>query len=191
MQVISSLLSLASRRIKNEGELILFKDTQARVKSMALVHEKLYRSGDMARIDFADYIQSLTSNLFDAYSVNPNEIKLTTDVRGIFLDINIAVPCGLLINELISNALKHAFPDGKKGEIFVCMHPLDGNEIALTVSDNGIGFPEALDFRNTESLGMELIVSLVEGQLDGSIKLDLRGGTTFNIKIRKGTNEVV
>jgi PAS domain S-box-containing protein len=191
MQVISSLLNLQSRRIKDKGALEMFKATQSRVKSMALIHEKLYESGDIVSIDFADYIRSLISNLFQSYQVNPKDVNLTTAITVVALDITTAIPCGLIINELIANALKHAFPDGKKGQIHIAMHPLDGDAVELIVRDTGIGFPEALDFRNTKSLGMQLVISLVEGQLGGSIELDRSAGTTFKIKFSKGTNGVV
>jgi PAS domain S-box-containing protein len=185
LQIVSSLLNLQSRRIKDKEILEIFKDMQSRVKSMALVHENLYQSRDITRINFAEYIRSLTRNLLNFYSEHCENIKLTIDAKGVCMDINTAIPCGLIINELTSNALKYAFPDNRKGELTISVHPLDGNEIELTVSDNGIGFPEAVDFRNTETLGMQLVTSLVEGQLDGIIKLDRSGGTAFKIKIRK------
>ena len=187
MQVISSLLMLQSRQVKNEKALEILRDSQNRIRSMALVHEKLYHSENLSMIDFADYIRSLTSHLFSTYRVNAAEIKLNIEIKGVLLDINTAIPCGLIINELVSNSLKHAFPDGKRGEIKIVMHEADEDEVELMVSDTGIGFPEDLDFRNTESLGMQLVVSLVEEQLDGTIELDRSGGTAFTITLKKQT----
>jgi PAS domain S-box-containing protein len=193
MQVISSLLNLQSRRITDEEALAMFIDTQSRVKSMALVHEKLYQSKDIAHINFADYIRSLTTNLFQSYREKQTGIKLTTDVGAVLLDIPTAIPCGLVINELTANALKHAFPNGKKGDIHIALHLVEGDELELIVSDNGIGFPEALDFRNPETLGLQLVNSLVEVQLNGTIELDKNGGTTFKItfKNERGPKEQV
>jgi PAS domain S-box-containing protein len=185
LQVISSLLNFQSRRIKDKEALEAFMDTQSRVKSMAIIYEKLYQSGDITKINFAGYITNLTINLFQSYRVDQNTIKLTTDIKEVLLDINTAIPCGLLINELISNALKHAFPDGKSGKIHISMHPIKGNEVELIVSDNGVGFPEELDFKKTESLGMQLVVSVVEEQLGGTIELNRSEGTAFKIVFRK------
>jgi two-component sensor histidine kinase len=181
MQVIASLLRLQSRHIKNKEAQALFKNCQSRVNSMALVHEKLYQSPDMSRIDFNEYIQSLTVQLFDLYNVHPAAIKLKTRINDVSLDVNTATPCGLILNELVSNSLKHAFPEGTRGEVNIVMHPVNENEVELIVSDTGIGFPESLDFRNTESLGMHLVIVLVE-QLGGTIELDRSGGTAFTIR---------
>ena len=149
---------------------------------MALVHEKLFQSEDLARVNFAHYIRSLTSYLFGEYG-KPGIVSLKRDIEDVFLDINIAFPCGLIISELVSNSLKHAFPGSRGGEITIALHPLTDNELELIVRDNGVGFPKDLDFRKTESLGMQLVTSLV-GQLNGTIALDRRSGTTFTITFR-------
>ena len=184
MQIISSLIKLQSRHIKDEKALETFMSTQDRVKSMALIHERLYRSKDFARVDFAEYVRSLTAHLFSAYGIDPRSTKLKTDIKDIFLDINTAIPCGLIINELVSNSLKHAFPNGKKGEINISMHPSNKNEVELIVSDNGVGLPKDIDIRKTESLGLHLVTILAEDQLHGKIKLDRTKGTSFQIKLR-------
>lgn len=161
----------------------MFKDTQNRVKSMALIHDRLYQSKDLAIIDFAAYINGLTGNLFRSY--NPKGIKLDIEVKDIFLDINTGVPCGLIISELVSNSLKHAFPGGKNGKIQVGLYKLPKNgDFTLIVSDNGVGFPECLDSQNTESLGLQLVTALVE-QLDGTIELDRGEGTSFTLKFKE------
>jgi PAS domain S-box-containing protein len=183
LQVISSLLNLQSQHIKDKESLEMFQESQNRVRSMALIHEKLYTSEDLAHIDIAAYIQDLTASLFSAYPVN-NAIKITIAITDIFLTITTAIPCGLIINELVTNALKHAFPHQQKGTITVSMTPSTNDSLILTVSDTGIGFPEGIDFRNTATLGMQLVISLVE-QLEGTITLDRSEGTRFRIEFRK------
>lgn len=184
MQIISSLFNLQSRRIKDKKAYEIFKSSQNRVRSMALIHERLYQSKDFARIDCTEYVQVLTRHLFSSYGINPNVIKLNINIKDVLMDINTAIPCGLIINELVSNSLKHGFPGGKKGEIKIAMHPLNENEIELIVSDNGIGLPEEVDFRDTESLGLHLVTILAEDQLHGEIKLDRTRGTSFHIRFR-------
>jgi len=187
LQIISSLLNLQSRHIKDEQVLEIFKNSQNRVRSMGFIHEKLYKTKDFARVDFNEYVRSLTNHLFSSYEINKEAIKLNTNIKDVFLDINTAIPCGLIINELVSNSMKYGFPDGKKGEIKIAMLPLNKNKVELIVSDNGVGIPEEVDFRNTESLGLHLVTILAEGQLHGDIKLEREGGTSFHIgfKVKK------
>jgi len=180
LQVISSLLYLQSRKIRDEEALNMFQESQNRVRSMALVHERLYRSQDLARIDLAEYIQSLATYLFRSYGVNPEAIKLRINVQDVSLGIDGAIPCGLIINELVSNSLKHAFPDGRKGEVAIELFPAHDSQLTLVVRDNGAGFPEDLDFRTTQSLGLQLVITLVE-QLEGTIELHRDSGTAFKI----------
>ncbi len=184
MQIISSLLNLQSRHIKDKESLGLFKSSQNRVKSMALIHERLYQSKDFTRIDVADYVQNLTNNLFITYGISKDAVKLKMNIKDIFLDINIAIPCALIINELVSNSLKHAFPNGKKGEIQISMHLLSKDEIELVVCDNGVGMPEDENLKNTKSLGLYLVSMLAEDQLHGEIKLDKTEGTAFRFRLR-------
>ena len=184
MQIISSILNLQSGVIKNKRALELFKSSQSRIKSMALIHEKLYKSKDFTRIDFSKYVQSLSNDLFRVYGINQDVVKLNIDIKDVLLNINTAIPCGLIINELISNSLKHAFPDGRKGKIKIAMSSLNNNEMELTVSDNGIGIPEEVDIRGTKSLGLHLITILAEDQLQGELKLDKTKGTKFHMILR-------
>jgi two-component sensor histidine kinase len=149
---------------------------------MALIHERLYQSKDLTRVDFAEYSQSLTTHLFSSSGINANVIKFYINIKDVFLDINTAIPCGLIINELVTNSLKHAFPNNNKGEIKITMHPLDKNEIELIVSDNGVGIPTDVNFRDTESLGLHLVTILAEDQLHGAIKLDRARGTSFSVR---------
>ncbi len=156
----------------------MLKESQNRVKSLALIHEKLYRSGDLAKIDFAGYVLSLTADLYHSYGVNQEAIGLRLDVDDASLDVDTAMPCGLIINELVSNSLKHAFPAGRTGEVRIDLRADDGNKLTLVVADNGVGLPKGLDFRKTESLGLQLVCTLAD-QLGGTIELDRSRGTEF------------
>jgi len=180
MQIISSILRLQSRKIKDEEILEIFKQSQYRIKSMALIHEGLYQSEDFARIDFSNYIARLTNHLFSAYGAGVRDIDFKMEVRDVYLDINRAIPCGLIISELVSNSMKHAFPNGRKGKIDIKMHPDGKGKYILIVRDTGIEFPDGLDFHKTETLGMQIVTDLVE-QLDGTIELRRNKGTKFKI----------
>lgn len=184
MQLISSLLNLQSRQIKDKKALEALKSSQNRVRSMAFIHERVYQSKDFARVNFSDYAQSLSSHLFSSHGIDPKIIKINLDIKDVFLDINTAIPCSLIINELVSNSLKHAFPEGKKGEIEIVARPLNENETEFVVSDNGVGIPKEVDFRETESLGLHLVTILAEDQLHGDIKLDRTKGTSFHIRFK-------
>jgi PAS domain S-box-containing protein len=206
LQVISTLLYLESGNFSDEKVIGAFKDSQHRVKSMALVHEKLYQSEDMISVDFSDYIQNLANYLFGAYSVGSGDIRLKLDVDNVFLGMDTAVPVGIIINELVSNSLKHAFSEGESGEICICLKKeengkdgkgtvrldtgkgskagVPGKCFSLIVRDNGKGFSEDIDFRETDSLGLQLVVSLVD-QVEGSIELDTSRGTEFRIRFRE------
>lgn len=180
MQIISSLLRLQSRQIKDKKILDSFNVSQNRIRSMALIHESLYQSKDLAKINFYDYIKRLTIHLFSIYRTGMDGIELKVEVKDIFLDINRAIPCALIVNELVSNSLKHAFPNGDKGEIAVKMDEDKRGRYTLIVRDTGIGFPEKVDFHKTETLGMQLVTDLVR-QLKGNIKLKRLEGTEFRI----------
>ena len=182
LQIISSLLNLQSIYIDDEQLLTMFVESQNRIRSMALVHERLYRSPNIAQIEFGTYIRQLTQQLLGTYRSELDQVALQIDVQeDVALAIDEAVPCGLILNELVSNALKHAFPGGRAGEICVALHRQDRERAILSVRDDGIGFPEDLDLYGTDSLGMQLVTTLVD-QLDGTIELDRRGGTTFRIE---------
>ncbi|MDI6723344.1 MAG: PAS domain S-box protein [Methanobacterium sp.] len=178
MQIISSLLNLQSKCLKDENAIRILKESRDRVKSMAIVHEKLYQSDNFSRINFAEYIKKLLYDLLSSYGINSKFIKQKINVENILLDINFAIPCGLIINELVSNSIKHAFPNGR-GEIGVEFY-LKSNKHILIIADNGVGFPEYLDFQNTETLGLRLVNALVT-QLYGKIELYRDEGTTFKI----------
>jgi two-component sensor histidine kinase len=184
MQVISSLLSFHSGRIEDPAAVEMIKDSQQRIRSMALVHEKLYQSKDMSRIDFASYIQSLTMRLFHFLQTDPDRVRIVTELDDISLDINIAVPLGLIINEVVSNAFKHAFPGERAGEIRIALRAEGEGRLVLTVSDNGVGIPEGLDLRNANTLGMQIVSMLVD-QIEGTIQFDGGPGTSVRIIFRE------
>lgn len=184
MQVISSLFNLQAGHTTNEECRGILKEGQTRIRSMALVHEKLYQSRDLSKIDFADYIQSLAVHLFHSYLVNPAQVRMETDFKDVSLDINSAVPCGLILNELISNALKHAFPEGRTGVIKIGLRRGPGGAVELRVADDGVGFPKRLDFRKAESFGLQ-IVNLLVDQLEAAIDLDRTKGTAFTMTFRE------
>jgi PAS domain S-box-containing protein len=177
LQIIASLLSLQSDQLKDPDDLVLFEDTQNRVKSMALIHESLYRTGDLARFNFAHYIDSLCTDLLQSYADGTSHIRLHTELDELTFDVDTAVPCGLILNELLTNALKYAFPNGRPGDIHIALRA-DAGQVTLSVRDTGVGFPADLDFRHTESLGLQLVSMLTE-QLGGTITLTRECGTAF------------
>jgi PAS domain S-box-containing protein len=184
MQVISSLFNLQAGRAGNEEIKGMLKEAQARIRSMSLVHEKLYQSGNLSRINFGGYINSLALHLVQAYGARPGLVRLETEFEDVTLDIASAMPCGLLLNELISNAIKHAFPDNQAGVIRIGLKRRPGDLIEILVADDGIGFPEGLDFRKAESFGLQ-IVNLLAHQLEATIELDRTNGTAFTVTFRE------
>ncbi|WP_406670635.1 histidine kinase dimerization/phosphoacceptor domain -containing protein [Methanolobus sp. ZRKC4] len=182
LQVISSLLDLESDKFEDEEIIEAFKESQNRVISMALVHEELYRSQDMESIDFSDYLVKLVNELLYSYAINKECIKVKMNVDPTFLDMDTAIPLGMIVNELVSNSFKHAFKPGEKGEIYVYLN-LENRKLTLTVGDNGVGFPDDIDFKETESLGLQLVTTLTS-QIDGTIELDRSKGTKFKIILK-------
>ncbi len=180
LQVISSLLDLQSNHIQDDGVLELFQESQNRVKSMALVHEKLYQSGDFTSINFAEYIENLTNYLFQIYAVHSHLIAIELDIENVQLTIDTAIPCGLILSELVSNGIKYAFPDGRAGIIKIALHSQPDNRYTLIVQDNGIGLPDDLDLKRTKSLGLQLVTILTE-QLEGTLEINSNHGTEFKI----------
>ncbi len=190
MQVITSLLNLQSNQIDDPHYVELFNESRNRIGSMALIHEKLYRSKNLASIDFKDYITSLANGLFTFYGTNTGNVSLTVNAGGIILGIDTAIPCGLIINELLSNSLKYAFPEGRSGSIFIDLKKTTASdkfesEYELTVSDDSISLSEDIDIRNTKSLGLQLVTNLTMHQLRGSIELRRDGGTAYFIRFKE------
>jgi len=179
LQIISSLLYLQSDSIKDEYDRLIFKDTQSRIKSIALVHEKLYGTGDFSKIDFQAYLQSLLVYLRNTYKVK-DFINVKTDVAPVYLGVDKAIPCGLIVNELVTNSLKYAFPDGRKGEIYIRFYTGGDKKVVLEVEDNGIGLPEDFDIKNISTLGLDLVINLTR-QIDGHLDIHSYKGTKINI----------
>jgi PAS domain S-box-containing protein len=180
LMIISSLLSLQSSYITDEATQDIFRESQNRTNSMALIHEKLYRSGDLKSINFTEYLETLSNDLYRSYAPHNSQVQLKLNVEKVNLDVDTSIPLGLILNELLTNSLKHAFPNGMDGEILIeLLNDKDGN-YQLSVSDNGVGFPEDIDYKNTESLGMQIVNNLTY-QIDGEIHLDRNNGTKFTI----------
>jgi PAS domain S-box-containing protein len=179
LQVVASLLYLQSDSFDDPQLLAQFQESQHRIRSMALIHETLYQARDLAHLDFAQYVQALAAYLMHSYTVDEARITLQMHTHEVWLDIDAAVPCGLILNELVSNSLKHAFPDGRPGEIHLDLRSEPGLT-TLRVRDTGVGFPDGLDVRQTESLGLQLVCMLTE-QLGGTIDLSRAEGTTVTL----------
>jgi PAS domain S-box-containing protein len=186
LQVISSLLNLQARHLKDPEAQIVFRESQDRVKSMGLIHETLYQSKDFSKIKFDEYIQKLIAYISRSYKVTPHSVKIDHAIGDIALGIDSAVPCGLLINELVSNALKHAFPEGRKGKVTVALDCIE-NDYRLIVSDDGVGFAAKTEIGKSNSLGLKLVASLTD-QLGGQLELCHAVGTKFTITFPKATN---
>nr|WP_255668583.1 PAS domain S-box protein [Methanocella sp. CWC-04] len=178
LQIISSLLNLQSAQIKDKHDLQLFKDSQNRIRSMALIHEKLYGNDTFSTLNFQDYVRSLTTFLFNSYSNNKN-LRLNFNINEINLNIDTAIPCGLIINELVSNSLKYAFPDNREGEIRIDAY-IENDMFNLCVSDNGIGLPVDFDPNGSETLGIQLVNALAT-QLNGKMEINGNNGTDFRL----------
>jgi PAS domain S-box-containing protein len=179
LQVISSLINLQTSQIHDPDLLKFCTQTKNRIRSIALIHEKLYRSGNLSNVDFGEYVKELMDNINETYK-SEAWVTINIDVQNIFLSVDTAILLGLIINEIATNSFKYAFKDGRRGELIISLIPEDANRLKLTIKDNGIGFPKEIDFRNTSSLGLQLVNVLVS-QLEGEISLDCREGTKFEI----------
>jgi two-component sensor histidine kinase len=182
LQIIYSLLNLQTDYVEGEESLNVLKESQNRVKSMAMVHERLYQSPNLKYINFKEYVENLITDLFYSYGIERGNIKTQLNLEDIKIDIDTAIPCGLIINELVTNSLKYAFPKGK-GILIVEMVQVS-DYIKLVVADNGIGLPVDIDLENTETLGLKMVNNLVH-QLDGTLELKRTNGTEFTIKCKK------
>ena len=178
--VVSSLLAFQTEFIKDEAIIKMFDNSQNRIHSMALIHEHLYRSHNLKSIDFSQYIKSLIDQLSATYNISQAPLEFSIFTQPVLVNIETAHPCGLIVNELIANALEHGFPNNRKGKIFVSLQKQKDCSIVLKIKDNGVGFPTNLDFHHTESLGLQLVSTLIE-QLEGEITLDRTEGTCFTI----------
>jgi PAS domain S-box-containing protein len=180
LQVVSSLLGLQSRSATDEHTRKLFQESQDRIHSMALLHESLYQSSNLSRIDFPDYIRQLASHLFHSYGVAAERIHLRSNLDALSLSLDAAVPCGLIINELISNSLKYAFPDGRIGEVVVELTEYSDGKARLVVSDNGVGLRSDIDWSTARSLGLRLVRTLAD-QLGATLEIKSSAGTSVEL----------
>jgi len=185
MQIISSLLKLQASRIEDEETVKQFKESRNRIRSMALIHEKLYLSNDLANIDFRQYVYDLTESLKSSFGMQVATIRFIIEMDDISLNTETAIPCGLILNELISNSIKYAFPDKREGEIRIGVNRSSAGEVELDVADNGVGIPEGAGFGNPASLGLDLVSILAREQLGGTIELDTAHGTAYKIRVRE------
>ncbi len=183
MQVIISLLRLQSRAIDDQRVKDVFAEAQLRVRAMALIHQVLFQSGDMSRIDLKSYVKSLAASLFEAHKNPPADIVLKVEAEEIEIGIDLVSPCGLVLNELISNSFKYAFPDGQPGEIRVEARASD-DEVTISVSDNGVGMSRDFDIRGAKTTGLSLVLTLVEYQLHGRWRLENEHGTRFSFTFK-------
>jgi PAS domain S-box-containing protein len=188
LQVIQALISLQSRRLKDAQAVDMYRESQRRIRSMALVHERLYQSTNLSRIDFADYARSLVIHLFHSLLPDGRPVELKFDLEPVALDVNTAIPCGLILSELVSNALKHAFPEGRTGEIRVSLHRGPGPVVRLGVRDDGVGLPPGFDLGLSDSLGMQIVVTLVS-QIEGRLRIGQERGSDFEVEFPESVDK--
>ena len=188
MQVISSLLRLQEGTVKDKDAAALLKDSQNRIQSMALVYNKLYQSDNLASVNMMDYIKELTTGLVKSYAISPSRVKVNVAPNNVLLGVDMAIPCGMIVNELVTNSLKYAFPDNRRGLISISIKE-DDKGLELVVTDDGVGIPEGISLTNTSTLGIKLVTNLVQDQLGGKIELDCSQGTTFKITFRRAKEE--
>jgi two-component sensor histidine kinase len=182
LQIVSSLLYLQEDAMQDPKGVEILRESQNRVKSMALIHEQLYGTDNLAKIDFGRYVYSLTANLFDAYGIDPACLRLKINADDISLGVDMAVPCGLIVNELVSNAIKHAFPNHTGGTIEIMIRMVSTGQMEIVVADDGVGLETPSPNPDSTSLGLRLIDTLTT-QLDGKLSVETDNGTRFGILI--------
>jgi len=190
LQTISSLLDLQAETITDKRSLEAFKSSQSRIRSMALIHERLYKSENLSRIKAREYINSLVDYLGATYQLDGGIVTLKSKVKNIFLNLDVAIPCGLIINELVSNSMKYAFPGSSEGEVIVSLLPKDKNLLELKVKDNGIGIPENIIFEDSPSLGLQLVDLLVK-QINGKFEITRSNGTEISIIFSRSSSDEI
>jgi two-component sensor histidine kinase len=184
MAVIQSLLSLQLRDVSDEKSRAYFKDAQNRVKSMSMIHERLSRSEELSKMDLSEFINSLANHLFQSSGLNPSKVQLVLNIPEITIDVETMMPCGLIINELVTNAFKYAFPDARAGVVTIGLIVGKDNEITLSVKDDGAGIPDDLNIYETKSLGLQ-IVSALTNQIQGDLELVKGNGTEIRITFKE------
>jgi len=183
LQVISSILNLQSSYVKDPNTLTILRESQNRVKSMSFIHESLYRSKDFSEVNFSDYINNLINNIIHSFHLSENTVQLITDLGAVNLNLDQAIPCGLIVNELLTNAMKYAYQDVENPELFVSIAQ-HKNNIELRIEDNGIGLPKGFKIDEADSLGLQLVQTLLE-QIDGTLDLKVKNGTKYFITFEK------
>jgi two-component sensor histidine kinase len=183
LQVISSILNLQSSYVSDPHTLEILRESQQRIKSMSFIHETIYRTSDFSRLEFMDYIKSIASNLIQSYRTSETSVEFLPEMETVGLNLDQAIPCGLIINELVSNALKYAFKGRKKGRLSIYLHEED-NEIVIAIKDDGVGLPKDFAFEKNNSLGIQLVYALID-QLDATVKVNQAEGTEFLIRFHR------
>jgi two-component sensor histidine kinase len=181
LQIVSSLLALQGARTDDERFADVMKDSQNRIRSMSMIHEQLYSSKNLSKIDFSHYVKNLIRTLLESYSHMRSMVALDLRLDEVNLGVDTALPCGLIINELVSNCLKHAFPENRKGKVVVKLRRRQPNVYELSIADDGIGLPEEINYHQAESLGLKLVTNLAESQLGGRLGIKVAGGTAVKI----------
>jgi two-component sensor histidine kinase len=182
LQVVSSLLSMQARTTRSKEAIDVLSKSQSRINTMALIHTQLYESGDLSELNMKEFVGTLSEELFRSYPVNDIKITHIVHVADRKFPVSVGVHVGLIINELLGNALQHAFGEGKEGKIEVSLTASDSGRVHLQVSDDGVGLPPGFDIDKTRSLGLHLVKILVEDQLQGKIEVTSDGGATFNME---------
>lgn len=186
LQVISSILNLQSSYVKDKNTLAILKESQNRIKSMAFIHESLYQNKNFSSVNVTEYISNLSKNLIHSYEMGESKVLLDLSLKPVSLNLDQSIPCGLIINELVTNSFKYAFKGRKKGKISISLKEAN-NVVTLVIADDGVGMPEDFDYKNADSLGLQLVFTLVE-QINGKINLSTKGGTKFSIIFDKQQN---
>jgi len=190
LQVVSSLLKLQSRKIDDDKSRELLQESQSRIWSMSLVHERLYQSADLVNVDVPGYVRTLVGGLCQTFMPDrPQDVRVRQDVCSAALEIDTMIPCGLIINELVTNALKYAFPAGRGGTIDVLLQRRADGRLELSVADDGVGLPPSLDYTTSESLGLRLVTMLAEDQLDGELSIHRDGGTRVVVRFAERSED--
>ena len=184
MQVISSILNLQSSYIDDETALSILRESQDRIKSMSFVHESLYQSNTLSEVNFSEYIRNIAGNLFHSYGRPEGGISMQYELEEVFLNLDTSIPCGLIINEVVSNCLKYAFAGKEKGVIRIEFSKLSDGKLKLIIGDDGIGLPSNFDIENAETLGLQLVTTLVT-QVSGELDIKTNKGTQFSIVFKE------
>jgi two-component sensor histidine kinase len=184
MAMVSAMLSMQSRRSDNEYVHTTFKEIRNKIRTMSLVHQKLYQSKDLSSINLKDYIKDLVNLLMASYGIKKEKVALTFELKDVFVLIDVAIPLGLVLNELISNIFKHAFPHSKNDEISLKLFRDKDNDIHVLLSDNGKGVPQGLDLEKSQSMGLQTVFALIKDQMNGTVSYQTKNGLHWNFSIK-------